>query len=92
MIALFYIGGFGRKTIIFALERQKHRTELKSKIEEIKRLEREREKILAMFAHDIKNALVPAIGFIERILLGKTEKSRTGLNGRSMNCCRSSTS
>ena len=67
------------RAIRYAIERQKILTELKNRITEIKDLERERENMLSMFAHDIKNALVPAAGFIERILSGKTENMRERL-------------
>ncbi len=42
-------------------------------VTEIKRLERERKNILAMFAHDIKNSINISIGFTSRILSGKLE-------------------
>lgn len=42
-------------------------------ITEIKRLERERKNILAMFAHDIKNSINTSIGFATRLLSGKVE-------------------
>jgi len=61
-----------QKTVRYAIERQKLVTELKGKIEDIGKLERERKNMLSMFAHDIRNALVPSIGFLERILSGKT--------------------
>ncbi len=62
------------KSIRYSIERQKIRTELNNRIAEINRLERERENMLSMFAHDIKNALVPTVAFLERILSGKTER------------------
>jgi phosphoserine phosphatase RsbU/P len=67
------------KAIRYAIERQKIRTELEYRIAEIGKLERERENMLSMFAHDIKNILVPAVGFVERILSGKTENLRERL-------------
>lgn len=42
-------------------------------VSEIKRLERERKNILAMFAHDMKNSINTSIGFASRILSGKIE-------------------
>ncbi len=42
-------------------------------VTEIKRLERERKNILAMFAHDMKNSINTSIGFTSRILSGKLE-------------------
>ncbi len=67
------------KSIRYAIERNRFRMELKKRIAEIKKLERERESMLSMFAHDIKSALVPAVGFIERIMSGKTEKMQDRL-------------
>jgi signal transduction histidine kinase len=67
------------KAIRYAIERQKISTELKGKIIEIEKLERERENMLSMFAHDIKNVLVPAVGFVDRILSGKTDKMQDRL-------------
>jgi signal transduction histidine kinase len=61
-----------QKTVRYAIERQKLVAQLKGKIEDIGKLERERKNMLSMFAHDIKNALIPSIGFLERILSGKT--------------------
>ncbi len=42
-------------------------------VTEIKRFERERQHILAMFAHDMKNSITTSIGFASRILSGKLE-------------------
>ncbi len=67
------------KSIRYSIERQKIRTELNERIAEIKRLERERANMLSMFAHDIKNALVPTVAFLERVLSGKTEKMQDRL-------------
>ncbi|MCX8030904.1 MAG: PAS domain S-box protein [Thermodesulfovibrionales bacterium] len=49
-------------------------------VTEIKRLERERQNILAMFAHDIKNSISISVGFIKRILSGKRELLDEHLN------------
>jgi two-component system phosphate regulon sensor histidine kinase PhoR len=46
--------------------------ELFRDITELKRLERERKNILSMFAHDMKNPVITAEGFISRMLSGKT--------------------
>lgn len=40
-------------------------------VTDVKRLEREKKNILAMFAHDIKNSITSSIGFATRILAGK---------------------
>lgn len=49
-------------------------------ITEVKKLERERKTILSMLVHDMKNPVVTAGGFMQRLLLGKagptTEKQR----------------
>ena len=46
--------------------------ELFRDITEIKRLERERSSILSMFAHDMKNPVVTAVGFLSRLISGKS--------------------
>lgn len=40
-----------------------------------KKLERERKNILSMFAHDMKNPVITAEGFLDRILTGRADKS-----------------
>lgn len=45
--------------------------ELFRDISALKRLERERKNLLSMFAHDMKNPVVAAIGFLTRLLSGK---------------------
>jgi PAS domain S-box-containing protein len=54
--------------------------ELFRDISQVKRLERERTNLLSMFAHDMKNPLVVAEGFVGRLLEGKagliTEKQK----------------
>ncbi len=45
--------------------------ELFRDITEIKKLERERKNILPMFAHDMKNPVITAEGFLSRLLSGK---------------------
>jgi two-component system phosphate regulon sensor histidine kinase PhoR len=54
--------------------------ELFRDVTEIKRLERERKNILSMFAHDMKNPITSAGGFLSRLLSGKagplTEKQQ----------------
>lgn len=46
--------------------------ELFRNVTEIKRLERERRNLLSMFAHDMKNPVITAGGFLSRIISGKT--------------------
>lgn len=54
--------------------------ELFRDITELKRLERERKNLLSMFAHDMKNPVIAASGFVQRLLNGKagplTDKQR----------------
>ena len=67
------------KAVRYGIERQKLLADLRSRIVEIDQLQRERVGMLSMFAHDIKNSLVPAVGFLERILSGKTDKMQDRL-------------
>ncbi len=60
------------KAIRYSVERQRLLTELENKLNEIKRLEKERKSILSMFAHDIKNAIIPSLWIFRKILSGKT--------------------
>jgi len=57
--------------------------ELFRDISDAKRLERERQNILSMFAHDMKNPITTAGGFLSRLLSGKagefTEKQQSYL-------------
>jgi len=74
------IGGKSlRRAIRYSIERQKMLSELGSKLTEIRRLERERKNILSMFAHDIKNVIVPSVGFLTRLLSGKTRNLQEDL-------------
>jgi two-component system phosphate regulon sensor histidine kinase PhoR len=58
--------------------------ELFRDVTEIKKLERERKNILPMFAHDMKNPVITAGGFLSRLLAGKagpvTESQATYLS------------
>ncbi|NTU42847.1 MAG: PAS domain S-box protein [Nitrospirales bacterium] len=45
--------------------------ELFRDITELKKLERERQSLLSMFAHDMKNPVIIASGFVQRLLSGK---------------------
>lgn len=67
------------QSIRYSVERQKLFTEIENKMREIRKLERERKNILSMFAHDIKNAIVPSEGFLARILSGKTHNLQADL-------------
>lgn len=72
-------GGSLLKSIRYSVERQKLITTLENRLMEIGKLGRERKNILSMFAHDIKNAIIPSIGFLTRTLSGKTKDAKTDL-------------
>jgi signal transduction histidine kinase len=67
------------KSVRYSVERQKLITTLENRLKEIGKLGRERKNILSMFAHDIKNAVVPSIGFLARTLSGKTKDAKADL-------------
>ena len=67
------------KSLRYAVERQKLLGELENMIWGIKRLEKERKRILSTFAHDIKNAIIPSISFLGRILSGKSRTPEADL-------------
>lgn len=67
------------KTISYSIERQKLMTALENRLKEIGKLGRERKNILSMFAHDIKNAIIPSMGFLTRTLSGKSRNSKADL-------------
>lgn len=60
------------RSIRYSIERQKLLLELESKLADISRLQRERQNILSMFAHDIRNSVVGSGWISSRIMLGKT--------------------
>ncbi|MBI5101381.1 MAG: response regulator [Nitrospirae bacterium] len=60
------------KVVRYAIERQRLLTELENRVGEIGRLERERSSVLSMFAHDIKNAIIPSVWVLKRSLSGKS--------------------
>jgi signal transduction histidine kinase len=68
------------KAIRYAIERHKLLSELESKLRDIKRLERERRNILSMFAHDIRNSVLPQIWSLTRILSGKVQNTEDELS------------
>ncbi len=67
------------KSIRYSVERQKLITTLEHRLMEIGKLGRERKNILSMFAHDIKNAIIPSLGFLTRTLSGKTKDAKADL-------------
>jgi signal transduction histidine kinase len=60
-----------QKTIQYAIERHRMLRELRRNLREVNKLQRERENILSMFAHDIKSAIEPSVWLLSRIRLGK---------------------
>ena len=67
------------KSIRYSVERQKLITTLENRLIEIGKLGRERKNILSMFAHDIKNAIIPSLGFLTRTMSGKTKDAKADL-------------
>lgn len=67
------------KSIRYSVERQKLITALENRLTEIGKLGRERKNILSMFAHDIKNAIIPSVGFLTRTLSGKAKDAKADL-------------
>jgi len=63
------------KTILYAIERHKMRRDLQDNLRKMKKLQRERENILSMFAHDIKNSVIPSSWLLSRMLAGKAHLS-----------------
>ncbi|RJX32943.1 MAG: hybrid sensor histidine kinase/response regulator [Desulfurivibrio sp.] len=60
------------KSIQYAIERHKMLKELRKNLREVGKLQRERENLLSAFAHDIKNAIIPAGLLLSRIITGKS--------------------
>jgi len=67
------------KAIRYSIERQRLLTELENKLGEIRKLERERKSVLSMFAHDIRNAIIPSSWLVKRFLSGKTRDLKDDL-------------
>ncbi len=59
------------KAVRYALERHRMLTELRTNLRAVKMLETEREIILSMFAHDIKNAIMPTSWILSKMISGK---------------------
>jgi len=68
------------KSIRYSIERHKLLAELERRITEIARLERERNHLLSMLAHDMKNSIVPSIQLLSDIALGETEDMHSNLS------------
>jgi len=61
------------KSVRYSIERNKLTLELCGRLSEIKRLEDERRNILSMFAHDIRNAVIPPALLLSEIISGKKQ-------------------
>ena len=61
------------KSIQYAIGRNRILIELRNNLRKVAKLERERENVLSMFAHDIKNAIVPSVWLLSRMLAGKSK-------------------
>ena len=61
------------KSIQYAIGRNRILIELRNNLRKVAKLERERENVLSMFAHDIKNAIVPSVWLLTRMLAGKSK-------------------
>lgn len=60
------------KAVQYAIERHKMLKDLRKNLREVGKLQRERENLLSAFAHDIRNAVMPAAMLLTRVLSGKT--------------------
>ena len=60
------------KSIQYAIERHRMLMELRNNLRKVNKLQRERDNILSMFAHDIHNAIVPSTRLLSRIVSGET--------------------
>jgi signal transduction histidine kinase len=67
------------KAIRYSIHRKKLLVELETRLKEIARLERERNNLLSMLAHDMKNSIVPSIHILGEILSGETEELQANL-------------
>lgn len=68
------------RSIRYSIERQKLLLELKSKLADIGRLQRERQNMLSMFAHDIRNSVVGSGWIANRIRQGKSQNVKGDLS------------
>ncbi len=60
------------RSIRYSIERQKLLQELECKLADISRMQRERQNLLSMFAHDIRNSVVGSGWLSNRIMIGKS--------------------
>lgn len=72
-------GGALLKSVLYSVERRKMITTLENRLTEIGKLRLERKNILSLFAHNIKDAVTPSLGFLTKILSGKTKDAKADL-------------
>ena len=68
------------KSIRYSIERHKLLAERECRLKEIAKLERERNNLLSMLAHDMKNSIVPSIQLLSDIFSGETEDMHSNLS------------
>ena len=68
------------KSIRYSIERHKLLAERECRLKEIAKLERERNNLLSMLAHDMKNSIVPSIQLLSNMSSGKTEDMHSNLS------------
>jgi signal transduction histidine kinase len=68
------------KSIRYSIERHKLLAERECRLNEIAKLERERNNLLSMLAHDMKNSIVPSIQLLSDMSSGETEDMHSNLS------------
>ena len=68
------------KSIRYSIERHKLLAERECRLKEIAKLERERNNLLSMLAHDMKNSIVPSIQLLSDMSSGETEDRQSNLS------------
>ena len=68
------------KSIRYSIERHKLLAERECRLKEIAKLERERNNLLSMLAHDMKNSIVPSIQLLSDMSSGETEDMDSNLS------------
>ena len=68
------------KSIRYSIERHKLLAERECRLKEIAKLERERNNLLSMLAHDMKNSIVPSIQLLSDMSSGETEDMHSNLS------------
>lgn len=67
------------RSIRYSIERQKLLLDLECKLADISRMQRERQNLLSMFAHDIRNSVVGSGWMSNRIMSGKSRNEEEDL-------------